>query len=186
MSVALLFAAAFEAPRNQATNGQRSLTERALADVVQQGRAAQTNGRDVQLRFTWVGPQSEIVPTVVLGTRGHRLDMAKYAPLRVAGLHYGNDDPDLVQFVQLDAAAWRAIFDALDEADVRERFDAPPDDVDAHVRHVTISIGDRNGRSTRFAQALTPLSDTFVASMCALLERPELNAVDVAPLLRAH
>lgn len=138
-----------------------------LADVLALARAAFDRGDNVQLRATWVGLQSEIVPTVVLGSPGHRLGMAKYAELNRDGLHYGNDDADLVLFHQLSKDDWKLLLAALNEDRWHRRFGNSKRRVARAVRHWTLCITKRTGGKLRSIEMLAESPD----ELCDVVRR---------------
>ncbi|MEZ6197872.1 MAG: hypothetical protein R3F20_19450 [Planctomycetota bacterium] len=74
--------------------------------------AARTRA-DVQMKLTWCGEQTNSIPTLVLGSRGHGMGLAKYEGLRLARWHYGNDTPEVTVFLQLAPETWTRILAAL-------------------------------------------------------------------------
>ena len=65
-------------------------------DLLYQGTARDL--RTMQVKLTYVGPQTKPVPTVVLNTFYHLIRMDWFSPLRKSNLHYDNDEISVCNF----------------------------------------------------------------------------------------
>lgn len=64
-------------------------------------RLTEGSGRDLQplqVKLTYVGPQLKSRASVAFTTFYHVVDMSWFIPMRKAGLNYGNDDSDVLNF----------------------------------------------------------------------------------------
>jgi hypothetical protein len=69
----------------------------------------------LQVKLTYVGKQTEPIPTVAFTSSFNTVDMEKFKPFRRSGFHYGNDDiPDIWTFA-CSPEELKRIIDAVGE-----------------------------------------------------------------------
>ena len=96
---------------------------------------------DIQMKVTWCGPQTKSVPTIVLGTLGHRLNADKYVPLRREGWSYANDDPPSIRYYQLTPDEWTRALTAMKAAGWAGKVNPSEPEFERRIHVVLVSTG---------------------------------------------